>query len=534
MRHLRTLHISDAGLSLGVADMQVLAQLPLQILRLDANAIDLTPDLAAYFSQMTSLRELGLSNNPLRIAPQLGGLHTLEGLYLDGCLLTQWPTGLTELMERRDCRLRNLQLSANRITEFPALDRILQSTFVNELRTGLRLTIWTFFDNDIPWETAERLRGAGVRVLETRQLQPEVPLAGLPAELPEVVPVNWLAIATDQQRRLWNDLFEDGAYRHLRAILERVGDSAEAQNNPPALAQQIWTLLETASQDEGLRAHLEQIAESFPPNCGDAGTDGFSTLEIEVLAYNESTNGEIAGPRLFVFYSRLYRREMVNELAFRIYAARRRYRDWSDLPAARRSNLSAPPRLDALDDINPRQLERSLVDDIEIRLALRQALAHRLDFPEPSQEMLYRNTAMISEYTVDEVAHAVERFDEDQANDPLRRAWVARQQSWQRFLRGRYADQFDALDLRWRQALDYLEYCQDPQADPVEVLDDAVLDVLDQLLPEPARDAAGQLRRVALNEGQYSQAARDLGTARQANVEALLLRLTKQQDPNAH
>lgn len=538
MRHLRTLHISRAGLTLSAADMQLLAQLPLQILQLDANAIDLTPNLAAHFSQMRSLRELSLSNNPLGNAPQLGELHNLEGLYLDGCLLTQWPTGLTELMERQDFRLRDLQLSTNHITEFPALERILQSPFVNELRTGRRLIIWTFFDNGIPEETAERLRGAGVRVLETRALQPQVAQADLPVVPPEVAPVQWLATATDAQRQLWNDLFEDGAYPDLRQVLERAGRSAQARNSPRALARQIWALLETASRDESLRDHLEQIASDFPATCGDAGTDGLSTLEIEVLAYNESTDGKIAGPRLFSFYSRLYRREQVNELAMRIYASRlrrqARYLAWKNVPAGQRGALPALPPLDPLDDISLEQLGQSLVDDIEIRLALRQATAARLEFPEPSHEMLYRQTAMISEHTVDEVVDAIERLDEDESNDPLRQAWIARQPSWQRFLEKRFARDFDALTERWQSGLDYLEYCMDAEAEPVETLDEAVIKVLTPVLPEPLQDAAGQLRRVGVNEGVHLKATGVVLQGRQNEVEALLLDLTKQQDPNAY
>lgn len=533
MRHLRVLRLSHAGLELGVADMQVLARLPLQILQLEANAIDLTPGLAAHFGQLTSLRELRLSNNPLGLAPLLGDLHNLEGLYLDGCLLTQWPTGLTELMERQNCRLRDLQLSTNHITEFPTLERILQSTFVNELRTGRRLLIWTFFDNGIPEQTAERLREVGVRVLETRELQPL-----LPPEIPhDVPPVNWLDTATDRQRQLWSALFEDGAYPNLQQVIERVGRSEQARTSPEALARQIWSLLEKASQDEYLRAHLEQIASDFPPNCGDAGTDGFSTLEVEVLAYSESIDGTIAGPRLFAFYGRLFRREQVNILAARIYLARLRvqtaYREWETLPAAQRGNAPQLPPLDPLDDIRPEQLRTALIDDIEIRLALRQAVAPRLEFPEPSHEMLYRQTAMISDSTADAVINAVERFDEEEQNDPLRHAWVARQPSWQRFLKKRYADDFDALNARWQSGLDYLDYCLDAQADPVDALDDAVIEAVTPGLPESPRDSAGQLRRVEVNEGQHLQAVKRLLDARLAQEEALLLELTRQQDPNA-
>jgi len=104
------------------------------------------------------------------------------------------------------------------------------------------------------------------------------------------------------------------------------------------MANQVWQLLEQAAQDEELRTHLDNIAQQYPPTCGDAGADGFSALreEAERPAY------------LFNFYRRLYRREMTNALGERIQLARvarlARLRELERLPAeAQPENLAVPP-----------------------------------------------------------------------------------------------------------------------------------------------------------------------------------------------
>ena len=74
----------------------------------------------------------------------------------------------------------------------------------------------------------------------------------------------------------------------------------------------------------------------------------------------------------------------------------------------------------------------------------------------------------------------------------------------------------------------------DSEAEPVEFLDEAVIKVLEPVLPEQPLDAAGQPRRVAVNEGVHLKATSVLLKARREEEEALLLELTKQQDPNAH
>ncbi|WP_449432755.1 dermonecrotic toxin domain-containing protein [Pseudomonas putida] len=517
---LRELRLADTALVLNDADLQVLTRLPLERLDLRSNSITLDPTLAARFGEMTRLRELNLSHNPLLNPPALSTLHNLQNLSLNECGLLVWPEQLSTLMNRPNYALRNLEMSVNQIEELPAIEQILASAYARNLLTE-QSQHWEFHFNNLEPDTAQRLRNVGVGVIEQEQF------------LPEAQAVDWRANANEARQQLWDAVFEGNANSELRDVIERVGRSAQAQQNQQSLATQVWQLLEAASEDQTLRERLNEVAGEFPPTCGDAGADAFSTLEIELLAYRDSAEAEVPGPYLFRRYQRLFRREQVNVLAARIHAARLARRTafvaWLDLPAETRLPFPELPALDELDDISLDALEQGGVDDIEIRLALRQALAALLDFPEPSQDMLYRESAHINETTKYNVEQAVLALDEDAA---ARRAWIAGQPSWRLFIRQRFSSRFAALDERWYRGLEYLDYCLNPANEPIVRLDDRVRETLSEELGDMPVDDSGQLSRVELNSQQYADATNRLASERQAGEEALYTRLTAEQDPN--
>ncbi|WP_313294912.1 NEL-type E3 ubiquitin ligase domain-containing protein [Pseudomonas sp.] len=518
LRGLRALRLHGVDLALGEADWQTLAALPLEHLQLSDNAITLSAQAAARIGQMTRLTELNLSHNPLGMAPELATLEHLQSLDLSGCGLQEWPHGLSALMQRPDYALRTLHLSENAIHELPTLDDILASAYASDLLSEHRLA-WEFHFNQLAPEQAQRLRAIGVGIVEHADF------------LAEDQTVDWRASANPDQRQQWDALFDQDNHRALREVLERVGRSAQAQHNQQSLGAQVWRLIEAASHDQGLRQRLDEVASDFPPSCGDAGADGFSTLEVELLAYRESSNAEIPTADLFGFYRRLFRREQVNVLAARIHAARlarqAAFLTWLGEAPELRTQFPQLPALDELDDISLTELEQGGVDDIEIRLALRQATAPTLDFPEPSQDMLYRESAHISSITSFNVEQAVLELDGDSR---ARQAWIAAQPSWRRLLRQRFALHFGALDRRWYQGMEYLDYCLDPEAEPVTELDGRVREHLAEALPAPLQDGAGRLQRMALNSQQYQAALDRLMSERQAELEALYTRLTRQQD----
>ncbi|MFK3724489.1 NEL-type E3 ubiquitin ligase domain-containing protein [Pseudomonas monteilii] len=517
MRSLTELSLRRNLLVLTERNWQVLARLPLTVLDLRLNRITLTPAMAASIGRMVSLHTLDLSVNPLQLAPDLTALTHLTSLQLHDCELSAWPPGLSSLMQRPDSALQQVELSGNRIRQVPDLDALIQAPYLQRLRHDPVERYWRFSFNDLAPQTARRLSALGVTVFEH----------GAFAEPTEHV--NWLEDADVSQRQLWHDLFENDAHRDLREVIERVGRSAQARDNLRSLRRQVWDVLQRAADDTTLRERLNEIAGDFPATCGDAGADAFSALQIEVMAYDESATSELPGPYLFNFYRRLFRRDQVNALAARLHAARLERQAALIARAEGGPADGALPPLDVLDDIDDAHLLEGGVDDIEIRLALRQALAETLEFPEPSQDMLYRETAQVSLTTQFNVEEAV-RVRDDTAR--LRRRWIAAQPAWQRFLRQREAARFEAVDARWYAALEYLESCLDADVPAMSALEAPVIETLRAVLPDSPLDAAGQLRRLTLTEQVYRQAVERISAARQAAVEALIGQLTAEQDPN--
>jgi hypothetical protein len=520
LTRLRRLSLRLNRLQLTDADVQTLTQLPLEGLDLETNDIALDPARAARFSNLRTLRDLRLTNNPLQHAPDLTGLTRLSNLQLRNCMLRTWPRGLTALMTQADLQLRQLGLSYNPISELDDLEQILTSPFAEAVSTRRNNSFWDFNGNELDAQNNRSLRGTGVE-------------ADIDSDLSDAGEGFWLQDANDQQRQLWDELFENDGNRHLRDVLERVAGSAQAEQNPRGMANQVWQLLERAEQDEELRTHLDNVAQQYPPTCGDAGADGFSALELEVQVFNALREEAERPAYLFNFYRRLYRREMTNALGERIQLARvarlARLRELERLPAeAQPENLAVPP-LDSLDALDDEILLERGTDLIEIRLALRQDLAALLDFPEPSQGMLYRAEAMISAQVASNVERAVVVLDQTAAE---RRGWVARQPTWQRYLIQRFASRFGAVDERWYQGMQYLDYCLDPDNEAVTSLADVVLQAITEVLPAAPLDEGGQLRRMALQDQAYDQASRRLDAGRDQERQALFEQLTREQDMN--
>nr|NLU60296.1 hypothetical protein [Pseudomonas sp. BIGb0427] len=64
-----------------------------------------------------------------------------------------------------------------------------------------------------------------------------------------------------------------------------------------------------------LFSDLQAIAQAYPPTCGDAGADGFSALEIELLVSHKEQQARDPLQRttaVVELYKQLYRRDLVN------------------------------------------------------------------------------------------------------------------------------------------------------------------------------------------------------------------------------
>ncbi|MFJ4346297.1 dermonecrotic toxin domain-containing protein [Pseudomonas sp. NPDC089401] len=516
LTRLHRLSLRRNTLQLETADLDVFAQLPLEALDLEDNHIALDETLASGFARLSTLSDLRMTNNPLHYPPDLTGLVQLRNLQLGNCSLQTWPPGLSPLMQQAEPRLRHLNLSYNPISQVDDLGGILASPYAEALRADSRFGFWDFHDNNLDAESNRLLRATGVEI---------------DSDLSDDADAGWLEQADAQQRQLWQALFEDEDNDHLREVIERAANSAQARDNWQRMNNQVWRLLEQAGRDQALREHLQQVAQDYPPTCGDAGADGFSALELEAQTFDTIALEADRPFYLFGYFRRLYRREMVNALGERIQLARlaRQHRllELERLQAETRPGPAELPPLDSLDDLADDLLLHRGTDLIEIRLALRQALHRHLEFPETSEGMLYHDEAMISTQVEERVREAVLALD---AKASERRAWVARQPIWQRYLAAHFHERFARLDERWYRGLEYLDYCLDPENEAVTSVDDAVFKAIGERVPDAG--TAGQLRRVELNSQRSRELFDHLMACREQQRQALFEAITAEQDFN--
>lgn len=511
MPGLRILGLSRNRLQLDDASLSFLARLPLDALGLGNNRITLDETLAARFQDMIHPMVLHMPGNPVQLPPDLRFMARLSHLDLERCELQQWPDSLTTLMSQPQYQLRYLNLSSNRIRTLPDLPGVLRTPFARDVAARLPERRWLFNYNTLEAQTRARLGSSGVNVFEHAEDVPQ-----------------WQGIfrgeASNAEEQLWSDLFDQGENAALLGVLERLAQSAEARRDTAALRERVWDLLEKAAQDTELRERLATVAGDFPPTCGDAGADAFSALEIEVLAHEAAGRVGSRPIDLLRLYRKLYRRDQVNQLADRI-SWKRSLRKQALLNGVFDEDLPAYDVLDEPSAFPDIDLETGLVDDIEVRLALRQSLATALDYPEPSRGMLYRDTARINQTIIDRVKAAVLALDTDAS---AREQWMNQQPGWVEYMKREHAAQFSLITDFWRPGLDYLYYCLDETADPVTSLDSSVLQALAGAMPESPLNAQGILRRVSINEQQYRQGV-DVLTAEQQQVETgLLTSLTRQ------
>ncbi|MDD1015610.1 dermonecrotic toxin domain-containing protein [Pseudomonas rubra] len=512
---LTRLELQSNQLLLDAAQIDKLADLQLNYLDLHDNRITLDEAASTAFAKFIYLNKLILRDNPLRRAPDLSFMPWLKELDLSHCELSEWPQGLTRLMDQNQYQLRSINLADNTIEAIPSLVETRFGQHVLEF--GQRGPLSLRLDNN-------PLNAQGVLHLHAIGL-PHVFSGETHAQ-----PL-WLNGVSQGRQDLWRGLFDEGRNHALKSALSTLERSQAVRVDLAHVNGRVWGMLELAGQDQALTENLEEIAAGYPETCGDAGADVFSALEVEVMAYrlgNEAASEQGRVDTLLQLYRQLYRRHQVERIADRISSARQIARD----VLSEGDPLAYPP-LDPLDDISDQDLSHT-VDDIEIRLALRQALsgAKRLNYPEPSSGMLYRHTAYVSDRLARRVEAAVRVLD-----TPLgRREWLLELPGWWRFVKQRYQGPFMELSERWYQGLEYADYCLGVSQEPVRVLDDSLLSYLATQAGDADftaagitpvwQDEAGNLMKKDFNEHQYKVFTDSLQRGRAEAERTLLARLT--------
>jgi Leucine-rich repeat (LRR) protein len=515
LNRLEVLIAADNGLAPTASDFQLLAELPnLESLDLSANLLILDAERVQALGQCTQLRQLALTGNPLAVAPDVSRMVDLEALLLNDCSLSEWPPGLTPLMDRVATRLTEIQLRGNQIREFPTL---VDTAFVRLRNSETRITPrhLVVLENPFSQQSIVNLRAAGIPLTERVIVaQQEQWLTGCPPQLRELI---------EQAAR------QPGRIRFFE-VLERVSTTRLYALAPAEARGRMWvvarTVLQPAAETEvfglsSLREQLESLAEEAVDTCEDGVALVLGRFETATMAWRAAASAGGEGEQVFEplvrLSDRLFRMDLVDDLGMRITrarAARLALRD-NGVP------LDQLPALDALDDISELALAHG-VDEVEVRLFLLEQLRVPLDLPQPATAMRYET--VVSHATVTRVASQVTA----QATRSSMASWLIEQITWRPYLERFYSQPFSQLQARWALGLELFETAI--AADEILAVDAVmpaeVLAVLEATEPQVAWMADGLLQHVELDDGRVLAVYQALAGGRERALAALRLSLS--------
>lgn len=352
------------------ADKNQLTRLPealgsmrhLKLLVLTDGSVQLTESSIAVLKALTQLEHLGLSLNPLGLAPDISRMPDLKMLELAAGDQRNWPTGLFD-QPRPDTF--NLNLTANDLTGIPDVEsgsdqaRILARTRLTHTRVS---------------ETVlEKYKAYKTSVgMDPERINPHSGAKGRAQWSRE------LSVKDEAQKQaLWDRLEQaHGSEPFFNELARQGGD---LRNRPDDFKRnmqtRVWQMLEVMDESVAVREKLFTMANA-PITCTDAGLQVFNAMGVEVLLYEAL--------RLEPIDLALSKLELFN-----LARGRARLDQLSRIARARVRELVAQgrpfPKYDAQGHLIP-QLDAQgvalkTIDEVEIHLAYSSRLAKRLDLP---------------------------------------------------------------------------------------------------------------------------------------------------------
>nr|WP_314566792.1 DUF6543 domain-containing protein [uncultured Pseudomonas sp.] len=393
LRHFPNLYALDLSdnnldrLPAAIAQMR-----SLRGINLSNNKIILDDAAVAHLRDLTSLRAIYLSDNPLGQVPDISRMPYLEELDLDDTGISEWPVGLFE--HDRDARF-NLLLRGNPITTLPDVVMGGDEAFVIAMA---RLDPSTL-DAEFRSLMDEYKRSVGIDPNRTYPPKGEADF--------------WIDDLDDDNKlkfkAIWDDLEDEldsqGFFEVIKKLeppefFEDSEDELRYAHNTPILTAQVRYMLESMHDDPALRVELFRMS-SFPGLCPDAGSQIFVEMGVKV---------EIRGIQL---YSKTLaeREEGLTQLA---------------RGHARLRLLNSVIRADVAHRIKPvdkgglglrfrHQMvggEPGTLDEVGIYLAYQTRLARRLKLPWVSDNMVYRFTADVPAKSINDAYTAVQALSE--------------------------------------------------------------------------------------------------------------------------
>ncbi|MHC8398721.1 NEL-type E3 ubiquitin ligase domain-containing protein [Pseudomonas sp. MDT1-17] len=389
-------------------------------LMLNKNNISLDSAGIAHLRGLTHLRMLRMSNNPLRLPPDVSLMPRLQAITLDHGQLNTWPTGY---LGRNRPRNIYLNLEFNRLTQIP---EVAPGSFRAELLAR------TFFTREEPWISPENLEQMRTYI-ESLGLDPDraYPPRGVldSSDWGEGLSnAEWNA-----KQEVWDNVEDEHGsvpfFNEIRRLTESYDFKAADKSYRTELTAKVWRMLEAMAENTELREKLFAEATSTT-NCVDGGTQLFNAMGVEVLVHE--AHG-LANPGL-----------VEAEL---LQLARGKAR-LDELGRIARERVAE--RLRAGETFYRRGTEGGTIDEVEVHLAYMTDLAERLDLPWQARGMQFRAISKVSKEMIEAAYQRVLALEEG----GLLAERILEQPIWQTFMETTYRQEFDDLKLRLENAED--------------------------------------------------------------------------------
>jgi hypothetical protein len=353
-------------------------------LYLPDNRIELDVLAVHRLKNMTRLRSLDLSGNPLKLAPDVSRMPGLQTLQLSETGLDGWPVGLFAQPRPHNIYL---DLRNNPITRIPD---VAPGSFRAELLAR------TVINRELRWLSPQNLDTLRLYI-ESVGMDPERPYPPRGT----LDSADWIEGLTESQwmsrQQIWfevEDEFDSLAFFNEIRKLTQSADFTAGGNYRADLTAKVWRMLEAMAEDSKLRVRLFNEAAA-PTQCVDGGTQLFNAMGVQVLIHEAYALGrvdliEAQLLELAVGKSRL------DELGA---IARKRV-------AARLSEGERFRRVDELGNVT------GTIDEVEVHLAYMTDLAERLDLPWQARGMQFRKIAGVSRQMIDAAFERIVALEE--------------------------------------------------------------------------------------------------------------------------
>lgn len=523
LKQLRSLILANNTFTIDDRGMTILGRMnQLEELSLKNTFQTLTDQGRQALGRLTRLKSLNLSFTELGQAPDVTRMRMLEKLILRSTGITEWPEGLSFLMNRHATPLRWIILSDNNLTELPDIGA---TTYVSMMRSFLLREQFHFNLDRNPLSELSRRR------LRRARVSFEWGERNTTSSGHEQASNAWLAdCPADLRASIEADQSTPEAAAFYR-VMARLTSTDAYKRHPEPFKARMWSVMRAVVADAqaagdglgtgDLREQLFEHATLVDGSCGDGMSVVLDYFETRTLAWQAASSavagGEAMLQPLLGLGRQLYRAALVDEYAAAITQGRLNRR------AALIQNSPETPALHAMDQITDAQLLDGAPDEVEIRLLLRNRLQARLALrAQPS--MLY--SEILSTETTRQVGNAV--LTDETASGLL--DWLAEQPFWSLYLRRVYPQRFEAVETLWGNVLIHFEEAKTLDLFSVEPENlGAVLKALGDLAPETLwTGPQGEPLRVVMTDQAALEMYASISTGRTKATRGLIRTLSEE------